>query len=112
MKSRSKTPPPSRKPATDSHASSPERDHYLREKERRARKLGPDHDLLAAARREYEAMLVADAAKGKGGRPKKTASVKKPAGAEFDLEEQDGQSEMAGEHEAEARQEADEAEDE
>lgn len=108
MKSRSKTPPPSRKPATDTHASTPAREHYLREKERRSKKLGPDHDLLAAARREYEAMLEADAAKGKGGRPKKTARAKTPKDAEFDLEEHDGQ--IEGAHESDAGLEPGEAE--
>ena len=110
MKSRSKTPPPSRKPAADTRASSPEREHYLREKERRARKLGPDHDLLAAARREYEAMLEADAAKGKGGRPKKAPRAKTSKDDDFDLEEHTG--EVEGEPHDEAEREAGEAEDE
>jgi len=110
MKSRSKNPPPSRKPATDARTSSPAHEHYLREKERRARKLGPDHDLLAAARREYEAMLEADAAKGKGGRPRKAARAKAPKDTEFDLEEHNG--EIEGEHQEDAEHEGDEAEDE
>lgn len=90
MKSRSKTPPPSRKPSPDSASHSAARDHYLREKARRAKRLGPNHELLAAARREYEALLEADAAKGKGGRPKKTARARKAADDEFDLEEHVG----------------------
>jgi len=110
MKSRSKTPPPPRKPTTDTRASSPAREQYLREKERRARKLGPDHDLLAAARLEYEALLEADAAKGKGGRPKKTARAKTPKDAEFDLEEHNG--ETQGKHETDTEHEPGEAEDE
>jgi hypothetical protein len=36
----------------------------------------PESDAMAAARREYLALLESDAAKGKGGRPKK-----KPAAA-------------------------------
>ena len=47
------------------------REHYRREKERRARKQAPDSDLMEAAKREYLALLEAEAAKGKGGRPKK-----------------------------------------
>lgn len=49
------------------------REHYHREKERRAGIPQPESELMAAARREYEALLAAQAAKGKGGRPKKTA---------------------------------------
>ena len=49
------------------------RDHYRREKERRANNAKPESELMAAARREYEALLAAQATKGKGGRPKKTA---------------------------------------
>jgi hypothetical protein len=53
------------------------REHYHREKERRANTAKPDSELMAAARREYEALLAAQATKGKGGRPKKNAP--KPA---------------------------------
>jgi hypothetical protein len=53
------------------------REHYHREKERRANTAKPDSELMAAARREYEALLAAQASKGKGGRPKKNAA--KPA---------------------------------
>lgn len=52
------------------------REHYHREKDRRARHTSAESDVMAAARREYLALLEADAAKGKGGRPKK-----KPAAA-------------------------------
>ena len=50
------------------------REHYHREKERRANTAKPDSELMAAARREYEALLAAQATKGKGGRPKKNAA--------------------------------------
>jgi polyphosphate kinase 2 (PPK2 family) len=50
------------------------REHYKREKERRARRATPDSELMAAAKREYLALLEAEAAKGKGGRPKKKAA--------------------------------------
>jgi hypothetical protein len=49
------------------------REHYRREKARRSNEERPDSELLAAAKREYLAMLEADAVKGKGGRPKKKA---------------------------------------
>lgn len=48
---------------------------------------GPDSDLIAAAKREYLAMLEADAVKGKGGRPRKKAG--RPA----DTEEHDEETE-------------------
>lgn len=50
------------------------REHYRREKARRAGEPRPDSELLAAAKREYLAMLEADAIKGKGGRPRKKAA--------------------------------------
>ena len=50
------------------------REHYRREKARRAGEQRPDSELLAAAKREYLAMLEADAIKGKGGRPRKKAA--------------------------------------
>jgi len=46
-------------------------EHYQREKARRARRESPNTELMAAARREYLALLEAEAAKGKGGRPRK-----------------------------------------
>jgi hypothetical protein len=52
------------------------REHYHREKERRAKNAKPESELMAAARREYEALLAAQATKGKGGRPKKNAAKK------------------------------------
>jgi hypothetical protein len=51
-------------------------DHYNHEKGKRARRQLPEDELMAAARREYKALLEAQAAKGKGGRPKKTAAPK------------------------------------
>ena len=49
------------------------REHYQREKARRARRAPEDSEALAAARREYLALLASNATKGKGGRPRKTA---------------------------------------
>ena len=51
------------------------RDHYLREKARRASEPHPNSELMAAAKREYLALLAQEAAKGKGGRPKKKPGV-------------------------------------
>ena len=47
------------------------REHYRREKARRAQRGALETPAMAAARREYLALLEADAAKGRGGRPKK-----------------------------------------
>ena len=56
------------------------REHYQREKARRARRAPVESEALAAARREYLAMLASDALKGKGGRPRKnSAGAAKPA---------------------------------
>jgi hypothetical protein len=57
------------------------REHYHREKARRARVAHPDSELMEAAKREYLALLAQEAARGKGGRPKK-----KPAGANPDAD--------------------------
>jgi polyphosphate kinase 2 (PPK2 family) len=76
-----KTKPATRSPAGRGRPgeASSARDHYQREKERRARRQAPESELMAAAKREYLALLEAEAAKGKGGRPKK-----KPAKPETD----------------------------
>ena len=50
------------------------REHYQREKARRARRIPVESEAIAAARREYLALLAAEAAKGKGGRPRKNAA--------------------------------------
>jgi hypothetical protein len=58
------------------------RELYLHEKARHATRKRPDaRDLLAEAKREYDAQIAAAAAAGKGGRPRKTATTaKKHAG--------------------------------
>jgi len=61
-------------------------DHYQREKARRAHKAPPESDAMAAARREYLAMLEAGAASGKRGRPRKVAA-KPAADLDEDLDE-------------------------
>jgi len=77
-----KTKPPTRAAGSGrgrAGEASPAQEHFRREKERRARRQAPESDLMEAAKREYLALLEAEAAKGKGGRPKK-----KPAKPETD----------------------------
>jgi hypothetical protein len=73
MKSKTSTRPHTRSSSrpTDSGSAT---DHYQREKARRAKQAAPESELMEAAKREYLALLEADAAKGKGGRPKKKAA--------------------------------------
>jgi hypothetical protein len=59
-------------------------EHYHREKARRARHAAPESDVMAAARREYLALLESEAVKGKGGRPRKKVA---PAGNPGDVSE-------------------------
>ena len=56
------------------------RDLYMREKARRANRVqqDPDHP-LSQARRQYEALLAAEAEAGRGGRPKKVVAAKNAA---------------------------------
>jgi len=58
------------------------REHYRREKARRARHTPPDSEEMESARREYQALLETAAVKGRGGRPKKSPPAK---AAEADL---------------------------
>ena len=62
------------------------KDHYQREKARRARHAQPDSEAMASAKREYQALLETNAVKGRGGRPKKQAA--KPTDDE--IVEEDG----------------------
>lgn len=50
------------------------REHYRREKARRAHRVRTPEHPLEQARRAYHALLAADAERAKGGRPKKTAA--------------------------------------
>jgi hypothetical protein len=62
----------------DSHTSTAiaAREHYHREKARRAGRSRPHDHPMEQARRAYQALLESDAAKAKGGRPRKTAPRK------------------------------------
>jgi hypothetical protein len=66
------------------------RELYLREKARRANRhqADPDHP-LAQAKRQYHALLAAEAEAGRGGRPKKMVAAKKAAAKAFHSEEDD-----------------------
>jgi hypothetical protein len=68
-----------RRVADDEGTSEAARQHYQREKERRAARIRPPEHPLEQARRAYHALLAADAERAKGGRPKKGgAPVRKP----------------------------------
>lgn len=81
---------------------------YQQEKARRAGTKPPDERMLAA-QREYEALLAADAARGKGGRPRKAPAKVAPktaATAPEDLEDElDDEAEDAAPSEDEAEEE-------
>jgi hypothetical protein len=67
------------------------REHYRREKERRAMRSRPPEHPLEQARRAYHALLAADAERAKGGRPKKGGPpvARKPKATEPDAESED-----------------------
>ena len=54
------------------------RNHYQREKERRASRARPHDHPLEQARRAYQTLLAADAAKARGGRPRKVGATRSP----------------------------------
>jgi hypothetical protein len=90
MSARSKTgrrtEPADRRPRES--AAAPE-DLYKREKARRGQVPDRDAELLAAAKKEYLALLAQDAVKGKGGRPKKKATPPATARPDADTESED-----------------------
>jgi len=67
------------------------REHYRREKERRATRTRPPEHPLEQARRAYHALLAADAERAKGGRPRKTGATeaRKPKATEPDADNED-----------------------
>ena len=88
------------------HSTDGAREHYHREKARRATMRGAEDELIAAAKREYLALLEAEAAKGKGGRPKrKPAAPKHEIDLDDDIAEDDDTAETAADA---AHEEADE----
>jgi hypothetical protein len=83
------------------------RDHYHREKARRAKRALPETEAMAAARREYLALLESDAAKGKGGRPRKKPAARPKTGDLLDDELPEHDEEL--DHDAPESEEAEEA---
>ena len=79
------------------HHNATPHEHYRHEKARRQRSKSESADPLADAKREYKALLAAEAARGKGGRPRKNAA--KPAAksaasaASVDEDELEGETE-------------------
>jgi hypothetical protein len=68
----------------DSPTDDAAREHYRREKERRASRVRTPEHPLEQARRAYQALLAADAERARGGRPKKmvTPTAPRPQSAE------------------------------
>ena len=75
-----KTPAADESPALGARDPSEEsaREHYRREKQRRATRTRPPEHPLEQARRAYDALLAADAQRAKGGRPRKSATPPAP----------------------------------
>ena len=63
--------PPTRIVASLGDINTTAQDHYRLEKARRVTRKNPGDELMAAAKREYLAILETATVKGKGGRPKK-----------------------------------------
>jgi len=70
-KSRRRPAPKAKRPHSPTTAAAIE--HFKREKARRAGQFPHQSEQMEAARREYEALMIENAARGKGGRPKKKA---------------------------------------
>lgn len=65
------------------------REHYHREKARRAGRARPADHPLEQARRAYQELLAKEAEKAKGGRPKKMVTTAKPKRSQRDGDERD-----------------------
>ena len=85
---RTTTVPVNDEPAIVGSGDETAREHYRREKARRAQRTRPPEHPLEQARRAYDALLAADAERAKGGRPKKMTATppKKPRGKEEDAD--------------------------
>jgi hypothetical protein len=64
-------------PADRSHATATAREHYHREKERRAARGRPADHPLEQARRAYQELLAKEAEQVRGGRPRKVVAAAK-----------------------------------
>lgn len=83
-KSRARRPAPKAKRA-HSPSTSAAIEHFKREKARRAAQASQQSEQMEAARREYEALMIENAARGKGGRPRKKAKAASPKVDDEDL---------------------------
>jgi len=78
-------------PSTDaSDATAAAREHYQREKERRAGRTRPANHPLEQARRAYQALLAKEAEQSKGGRPRKVVVAPKAKRSQAHGAEGDG----------------------
>lgn len=64
-------------PADSSHATAAAREHYHREKARRAERARPADHPLEQARRAYQELLAKEAEQARGGRPRKVVAAAK-----------------------------------
>jgi hypothetical protein len=76
-------------PAGAADATSTAREHYHREKARRAGRERPADHPLEQARRAYEELLAKEAEQAKGGRPRKIVTAAKAKRARRDVEASD-----------------------
>lgn len=84
--------PTTRQSTSGSDVTSPDhvaREHYRREKARRAERIRPAEHPLEQARRAYHALLAADAERAKGGRPKKVIVATKEEPTDTDESEKE-----------------------
>ena len=88
---RSNETPASKEPELATHSLTTDqlaREHYRREKARRAQRTRPPEHPLEQARRAYDALLAADAERAKGGRPRKVVTTpRKPSDAGSEAKE-------------------------
>lgn len=89
---RANQPPVAETPATAPELNATEekaREHFRREKARRAERTRPPEHPLEQARLAYQALLAADAERAKGGRPRKEAAPAKKKSSPASDEEAD-----------------------
>jgi hypothetical protein len=76
-------------PTHSANATASAREHYHREKARRAGRERPADHPLEQARRAYHALLAKEAEQAKGGRPKKVVAAAKAKHAKGEVDEGD-----------------------
>ena len=97
-KSRRRPAPKAKRPHSPTTAAAIE--HFKREKARRAGQRPPLSQEMEAARREYETLMIENAARGKGGRPKKKAQPARDEELDEVLDAVDGGADETSEDEA------------